>query len=106
MEDCGLASFVKLALQNSLGATILLQCTLTGQPMSLTTWGVNDHVLLLTIPIQKLGFGMRLIVPLGMDLSAEYEKVFSRSDYNVLIPLSKFAQQNTNEIKILEVVVK
>ena len=94
-----MASFVKLALQNSLGATILLQCTLTGQPM-------KDHVLLLTIPIQKLGFGMKLIVPLGMDLSAEYEKVFSLSDYNVLIPLSKFAQQNTNEIKILEVVVK
>ena len=49
---------------------------------------------------------MKLIVPLGMDLSAEYEKVFSLSDYNVLIPLSKFAQQNTNEIKILEFVVK
>ena len=54
--------------------------------MSLTTWGVKDHVLLLTIPIQMLGFGMRLIVPLGMDLSAEFEKVFSLSDYNVLIP--------------------
>lgn len=87
-----MASFVKLALQNSLGATILLQYTLTGQPMSLTTWGVKDHVLLLTIPIPMLGFGMRLIVPLGMDLSAEYEKVFSLSDYNVLIPLSKYCK--------------
>lgn len=87
-----MASSVKLALQNSLGATILLQYTLTGQPMSLTTWGVKDHVLLLTIPIQMLGFGMRLIVPLGMDLSAEYEKVFSLSDYNVLIPLSKYCK--------------
>jgi len=52
MEDCGLASFVKLALQNSLGVTILLQYTLTGQPMSPTAWGVKDHVLLLTIRIQ------------------------------------------------------
>ena len=87
-----MASFVKLALQNSLGATILLQSTLTGQPMSLTTCGVKDHVLLLTILIQMLGFGMRLIVPLGMDLSAEYGKVFSLSDYIVLIPLRKFGQ--------------
>ena len=87
-----MASFVKLALQNLLGATILLQSTLTGQPMSPTTWGVKDHVLLLTIPIQMLGFGMRLIVPLGMDLSAEYKKVFSLSDCNVLIPLRKFGQ--------------
>ena len=78
MEACGLVSSVKLALRNSLGLTILSHCTPAGPLTNLTTWEVRGRVLLLTIQIQMLGFGMRSIVLPEMDLFAEYDKVCLR----------------------------
>lgn len=66
-----MVSFVKLTLLNSLGVTILSPCTQTGRLTNLMIWAVRSRVLSLTIQIQMLGAGMRLIVLAEMDLSAE-----------------------------------